>query len=135
MSLRDSLLAAFSAEHATSPEEFADIAARVAAAGAEPEELRSVSFDFKPSCYCGSSFDGEGDGVCQVHRWGGLEAEYDELEYALAVDPEDLSIVVCESQEPADPIEMKQWIPHGVLVQRRVTCSPWERSDVEEITE
>lgn len=51
---------------------------------------------------------------------------YDEIEYALAVDPEDMSIVVAQSQDQADPLEMQQWIPQGVLVQRRVRYTEYE---------
>lgn len=30
-------------------------------------QLRPI-FDVKPQCYCLSSFDGEGDGMCPIHK-------------------------------------------------------------------
>lgn len=34
-------------------------------------EWSMINFEVKPQCYCQSSFDGEGDGMCPVHRADG----------------------------------------------------------------
>lgn len=101
-------------------------------AGVIPVELAE---DDEPEGDDGEVLPFCGGGTMTVGASAPDRLEYDDMEYALAVDADDLAVVVCRSDEAYDPQELRQWIPGGIVVERRVMCTPWKRAELDEVTE